>query len=537
MRSHQNRSRVSQRAMASAIEKSHDHEHDYSGLLRGVRASFAAEVTKSSGVLFQTDADGLNDLYLDSLPSYRQVHNCHACRHFLQRYGGLAAIYEDGSVRPAMWGADVPEFYLDTFAALWSRVSQARVIGPFYSKEKILGAPVTGEWSHIAVEQPVGMVFRERALTASQAMAAKKEDYLTVLRALADLKIGELNEAIRVLEAGVLTRSEHFIAPVRWLRALKDRPKGIAGENVLWLAIATAPEGFCHPRASVVGSLLEDIVAGLSFEDVRARFNAKVEPIKYQRPMAPPSAGNVKAAEALVEKLGIARSLERRFARMDDIQKFVWRPAVASPKEGMGIFAHLKTKNLDEIEPLKLPAQTLTWDKFSRTVLPNAQKMQIHIPYSGRFVALTAAVHKDAPPILKWDRDDERNDVAWYLHHPMGVASNWNLRAGDWAEVAAVVPFPTMWGAHPMPESADGTIVIIRGAVDVRQARGGNALFPECLRNELHDVRPTIEAYSTAASLSGRDEASACGYDIRKGGAADCTLRADGTVYHIDRLD
>lgn len=516
-----------------------NHDHDYSALLASARTSFAAVVADGAR-LFRTDASDLNALYLDSLPGERQVHNCSCCRRFIEAYGGLVAITETGETVPAMWNPEgVPSFYRSAFATLFDRVKRARVTSIFYTKQPTWGTPQTGLWSHLSVVPPSTLVYRERALTSGQAMAAMKENFRTVATALGDFKVPMLDEALRILQAGALARSEKFVGPVKWLRSLHDRPKGRLGENVLWRSIAAAPEGYCHPRASVIGSLLEDIAAGLPFDTIKSRFDAKLGPLVYQRPQAAPSAGNIKAAEELVAKLGIAPSLERRFARIDELRS-VWTPAAAkeaTPADG--VFGHLKAKGSDDIRPLDLPAVTVTWDKFSRTVLTNAERVEILVPAHGRFIALTTAANVDAPPILKWDREDERNPVAWYVYPGGSSASQWRLTAGQWAKVTAIAPLPNMWGSRPMPFISEGVVLVIDGAGDTRTS-SGNALFPECLREELHGARATIEAYSRSAELAGRTEASACGYDIRKQ-SADCVLRAFSAgawnSYRIDRWD
>ena len=516
-----------------------NHDHDYSALLLCARASFDA-VAGAHSRLFQTNAQGLNDLYLDSLPSERQVHNCSCCRRFIETYGGLVAIAENGEMIPVMWNPEgVPEFYRPAFASLFGRVKRARVTSVFHSKQKTWGTPETGSWSHLSVTPPSSMVYREGALTAGQAMAASKENLRTVATALGDMKPAALDEAIRLFETGSLARSDKFIAPVKWLRELHDRPKGKLGENILWHAIATAPEGFCHPRASVIGPLLDDIVAGLSFAEIKARFDAKLGPLAYQRPQAAPRAGNIKAAEELVAKLGIAPSLERRFARLDELQT-TWVPtAIKEAAPTGGVFAHLKPKGESDVNAIEIPALTITWDKFARSVLPSARKLEIMVPSHGRFLALTTATNADAPPILKWDREDERNPVAWYVYPNGSPASQWRLAAGRWTAITAIVPLPTMWGSRPMPFLGEGAVLVIDGAGDTR-AGSGNALFPECLRDDIHGARSTIEAYSRNAELGDREQASACGYDIRKS-AADCTLRAFSngawTPYRIDRWD
>ncbi len=513
------------------------HEHDYTALLASVRQSFGQIITGIHGGLFTTDAEDLNALYLDSLPGERQVHDCHACRRFIELYGGLVAINDEGETVPAMWNpAGVPKFYHDTFAALYTRVKKARVTGVFLTKQALWGTPMTGVWSHMAVEPPGPMVYRERALTAGQAAAAKKENYRTVITALGEFKPAVLDEAIRILTADALQRSEKFVEPVRWLRKLHDRPKGRKGENALWRAVATAPEGYCHPRASVTGTLLEDIAVGLPFDDIKARFDAKLGPLIYQRPQAAPTAGNIKAAEELVAKLGIAPSLERRFARLEELTQRIWSPRALANREpaGEGVFAHLKAKGT-AAPRVDLPAVTMTWDKFARTILPTAEALEILVPTSGSFLALTTAVHADAPPVIKWDRDDERNPVAWYVYPNGSPASQWKLTARTWAKVNAITAFPNQWGSKPMPFVSDGVVLVIDGCADTRTG-SGNALFPECLRDDLHGVRSTVEAYSRAAELGGREEASACGYDLRKSAAA-CRLRVAGTEYHIDRWD
>ena len=534
MVNHPNRKRA---AKLKVTATAHNHEHDYSSLLTGVTASFAAAVA-SGGSLFQTNAEGLFDLYLDSMPSERQVHNCHCCRRFIATYGGLVTIGTDGSTTPAMWAPlAVPEFYRPAFKALHDRVKRARVDAPFLSKEAVWGTPRTGDWTHPAVAPPAAFVYRERALTAGQAMAALRENYRTVATALGDFKPAMLDEALRLLKAEALARSEKFIGPVQWLRDLHDRPKGRAGSNVLWLAIAKAPEGYCHPRASVVGSLLDDIAAGLEFAYIKARFNAKLEPLIYQRPQAAPSAGNIKAAEALFEKLGLAPALERRFARLDEIQA-IWRPAAAPElAPGGGVFAHLKAKG-ETVRPVDLPAVTMTWEKLARTILPDARALEFNVPSHGNFIAMTTAANPEAPPILKWDREDERNPVAWYVYHNGSPASQWRL-AATWTKVNAVSAAPNQWGSKPMEFLGHGVVLVLDGAADTREGQG-NAIFPECLKDDLHGARATIEAYSRSAKMGGRDAASACGYHVGKGKIG-CSLRAlvsgAWSAYTIDRWD
>ncbi len=504
-----------------------------------MREAFAGVATHLR--LFTTDAEGLNALYLDSLPAERQAHNCHACRQFLERYGGLVAITKVGDAIPVMWRPEaVPAFYAPAFAALHERVRRARVTGVFLTKQSVWGQPITGAWSHMAVHAPAQLIYHERMLTAGQAMAATRENYRTVAAALAEFTALMLDQALRLLNADTLARSERFIGPARWLRALHDRPKGRAGENVLWRAVALAPEGYCHPKASVLAPLLADIAAGLPFEDIKTRFDAMLHPLRYQRPQAAPSAGNIAAAEALVAKLGIAPSLERRFARLDELFT-IWKPARApKPQVAGGVFSHIRSKDAPgTVPPVQLPRIMMTWVKFAGTVLPSAERIEMRVPVHGNFTAMLTAANADAPPILKWDRPDARNPVSFYVYSRGSMAAQWGLQELAWCEVNAIAPVPHLWGDRPSAFFGDNQILVLDGAVDSRTGQG-NGIFPETLRDELHGARATIEAYSQLAVIAGREEASACGYAIGKN-HANIELRVwtggASAVYYIDRWD
>ncbi len=533
--------------IAPSTETGHAPEADYPALLTGVRAQFARAAGVGEGRWFTTDAGGLYDLYLDRLPGERAFHACAACRRFIETFGGLAALTDQGAIEAAFWReAGAPPFYQPAMRAMAEAVGRAGVTGPFLTQATIWGKPLTGVWPHFSVSPDAPALGLGRLLTPHQTMAAKREDFRTVSTALDAFNPTLLHEALRVLKTDSVHMSERFVGPVQWLLDLHEkrrRARGAARDNVLWRAVASAPEGYCHPRASVIGSLLEDIASGAAFPDIRARFNAKVAPLVYQRPQAPPAAGNIAMAEKIVEQLGIGPSLERRFARLEELET-LWRPAAPAPagkspgKSMGGVFRHLLPK-ARPAEGLALPPVTMTWVKFAATVLPGATRMELDVPATGAFIALTTAVNPAAPPVLKWDREGGRNPVAWYVYPNGSPASQWGLSAG-WRNVTAVSALPTLWGPHPMPFLGQGAVLVLEGAAD--QGISGNALFPSFLRDDLHGIRATIEAYAGKATLHGREMASACGYDIRKSSGTinqDVRVMSGGqwTRYSIDRWD
>lgn len=520
----------------------------YDNYLGRIAAHFRAAVDDGKTPLFTTDAQGLWEAYLAAFPDdQRQFHNCTACRHFIERFGGLVWISSISLQASAIWDEDAaPELYKAAIAAMSRIVRRANVTGVFLSSLEVLGQPETGVWRHFAVRPPPNRVFKHALKTAGQAMAEKSEDFITVSRALAEFTPVMLDQALTLLKSEALYRSEKVLGQAQWLRDLHTARAGVRGvlrDNVLWRAIADAPAGFCHPRASMIGTLLEDIAAGLDFGEVSRKFAAKMHPLAYQRPQAAPSAGNIAQAEKIVEKLGIGPSLERRFARLDEVQT-IWTPAPKAPERqtGAGVFGHLEPKGEQPASPMRVPPQVLTWEKFARAVLPDAKSIELLVPAHGNFAAMLTAQHFDSPPILQWDTIEQRNPVSHYVYSGGSSATSWDLTGGTWTPVSAVTLAPASWFGAKLSHQGEHAFFLLEGCKDKRLGGGGNALFPENLKAELREVRSTIEAYSRTAKIGAIEEASACGIMISKANVNfETRLRVtngSGVVeYKLDRFD
>lgn len=518
----------------SVSEATCDSASPYENWLELIQKRFASI---GNTPLFATDASDLWQAYLDGFDSdHRQVHNCSTCRHFIQRYGGLVTIDERGNTKPVFWIVeDAPAAYQPGVAALRQRVQQAKITGVFLSSREGWGTGVTGPWKHLAVSPLRDRIHRNPVLPAAAAIAEKREDHKNVTRALAEFSAAVIAQALSLLNSDSLYRSEKVIGPAKWLAELHESCNKGKAENVIWRAVATAPAGFCHPRSSMIGSLLEDLASGLPFTTVSRRFADKMHPLSYQRPQAAPSAGTIIQAEKLVAQLGIARSLERRFARADEIQT-VWASKPA-PKPRGGVFGHLLSKGKERSSKLNVPAQVITWEKFSRTVLHGATSMELMVPNSGDFTAIVTAEHFDAPPILQWDTQERRNPFSWYLYSGGSSAKRWGLHASTWCTVTAITLKPSLWFGG-FDHQGIGAVFILEGAKDADNRSA--CLFPEFLKPELHGVRSVIEAHSRTAKLGGKAEASACGMLMGKNSAVHVRV-TDGTgvwrEYKLDRWD
>jgi hypothetical protein len=532
-------------------------DHQYHAYLTRLNTRFAARAGLAGGRLFTTNANipistapfhvGLWSAYLSAIPeSVRQYHNCTACRRFVERFGDLVTIDEEGRIDSPFWSPeDATGEYLPAVLALLKIIRKAKVTGVFLSSEAVWGQPETGPWRHWAFTPHRSMIFQRATQTAGQAMAERREDFKNLCVALDEFTLPVIEQALTLLRTDSLYSSEKVLGQAEFLRSLhlaRDAAEIGLKANVLWRLIAAAPAGFCHPRASMIGTLLEDIAAGKDFGEVSRSFAAKMHPLQYQRPQAAPSAGAIAQAENIVAQLGAAGALRRRFAKLAEI-KALWLPPTprgAMPAKG-GVFGHLTPKGETQPKAMAMDPVTMTWIKFAATVLPNAERIEIFAPnLRDSYCALVTAAVPDAPPILQWDEPDARNPVSWYVWHGGSHPAQFGLKANEWHTVDAVTLKPSMWaGEDKFQHHGQGVLFIIAGARESKQA--GAAIFPQLLKAEFHGIRSVIEAYSRSAEIEGMGEDHACGLMLQKGVHWANLLRvtSGGQVveYSLDRWD
>lgn len=511
------------------------------------------DIVNSNTPLLTTNVSGLFETYLANIPSHcRQHYNCHCCRDFLQRYGGLVVVDDHGQVVPVFW--DVQDATPELFSAIDQMrrlVMHAKVTGVFRTSETQLGHPVTHSWKHMAVivgqEKPF-FVKKSSLKSAHELMAEKVEEFHSICLALSEHTALTVDKAVALLQQDQLYRSEKCLGQAQFLQKLhllrSSTGSHALQNNLIWREIAYAPAGFCHPRNSVIATLLDDIKSGMDFQSVERRFAAKMRPDLYQRPQATPSDGNINQAERIVEKLGIARSLERRYATLDDIQEFVWKPKDPETRtESTGVFGHLRTKK-DPAPKMVVPASCITWAKFEKCVLPTAISIECIIPPTPEsYRAFVTAVHDDAPPILQWDLDipgQRRNPVSTYMYVFKSLPYNWNLATGP-CKVTGISTEPHAWHGRRFSNQPDIVTFFLNTCRDLRFESSGLGLFPENLRSDLHPVRATIEHFSNQGVISGSEHATACGISISKSRSNSVTLRVTSketfSHYIIDRWE
>lgn len=527
-----------------------DSDNDrYPDLLAAVKERFGV-VIASGRPLFTTSAANLYQAYLDQFPArVKQHYVCRSCQQFIERFGGLAFTDDKGNVKSAVWDENiVPPFFRKNVRVLQHFVETSRITGVFKADENVLGTPKTGAWTHLSVDfnQPGAKqkyVNQSRIQSAHQWMAEKKEDYNTLNNAIAKFDFDTVETAAHIIKNGNLYRVEKVKGVSDWFYSLLTTLKSTRGyqskANLIWKAVAEAPTGFTHIPGSSYGQLLTWVQEGKSMTTIATLFREMLDPLHYQRAQTAPKAGNIARAEKIVQTLKSEGALQRRFARTDEVKK-LWTPRAKTTAPRQGVFDHLY-----QTEPkkttLNIPAQLITWDKFSKTVLPEALEIE-YLVKTGKdnYAAIVTAANSYAPPILQWDTVEERNPYSWYVYGKGSLHSNWNLNVG-YVKVKGITYQPSMWTGY-YPHQGQSVILLLDGAKDLRYRGAGNALFPEILKTEYREIRHTIDNYSKGETLTGGTYGDlACGIRLQGGSAWDTTVRVTTalgtTVYKLDRWD
>lgn len=510
----------------------------YDSWVAKMRERFAANMNEHQ--LFKTMALNLYDIYLGIFKDagMRQYHTCKNCRDFIERYGDLVYITSDGQVVSAIWDHnDTEGIYAEVASIMKAAAEGFKVDRPFYADESELGRAKTGEWTHFAVGVPPLKVSKNPRLNGDQLAAYMVVHYDSVSKMLTEHTVDRLEETITLLKSGVLKESNKVLPIVEWFHDLKVKTEANkkARRNLLWRAVAMAPTGFTSLRSSTAGMLLDAIATGTPMEIIKNRFAKATDPLTRQRPTEAPSDGQIKETEKLIEKLGLARSLERRFARFEEMQTFWTPPAQVEQPKKSGIFSHMLSTNKEPQAKKVERVGEMTWIQFQSEHLPGAKKLEFNVPYgNANFVGLLTAVHMDAPPIFQWDDAEARNPVSWYVVHSGSSAHEWSLPPGRWVNITGLSFLPSTWNGDKCPHHGNGLIVHLEGAISKKTR--GSALFPSCLKSELHGVRATIEHFSRTAPVAGAEEGTANGYLFSKQHPYAFEVKVnDQFIYKIDR--
>ena len=388
-------------------------------------AAVAAQAVamQQTGMLFISKADpnDLYDTYLNSFPAgtnnmYREKteHDCTACKQFIRAAGGLLSVVDGRLV--SVWDVTIVDpSYAAVAKAMSKLAKQSGVNSIFLSEFVKVGIEKNHEvkdgsareWHHFHCVLDKKFVQRKDKIPAL--MGEFRETANVLRRSLTEITKDAVDTVLELIAQNSLYRGEEHKRTVTTLKTMLTEFSKVDDKEAYVLSKAHAMGGVARIRNTVIGTLLTDLSEGMELEAAVRSFEQKVAPQNYRRPTALITKSMISNAEAKVEELGIARSLQRRFATLNDITINNVLFADRSLKKSKGVFDDLSAEvatskpNLDKVEEISI-------ENFLEKVLPSATTIELYVENKQRnnFVSLIAPVDKDAPNILKWD-----NNFSW----------------------------------------------------------------------------------------------------------------------------
>ena len=379
--------------------------------------------------LFRLDCDvgEVWNLYLDSFPPEikgiyyeKPWHDCQRCWSWFRTMANVVMIDDNYEIKTLFDFETIPE-YRDVFKTLDEFLKTKQVKDLFLHDKSSVGVfrsfTEHEDWfeecHHFYLDIP------DKFYKGSDELASEIGDARTQRKLFEDtlnlISIDAVDTVLELVYSKTLYRSNQWKDTLEGLRDVLKNYEQIDSKcdlnNWFWKKSATLPRNIVHIKNTSMGTLLLDITEGKDLEEAVTNYEKITAPENYQRPKAIYTDEMLEEAKAKIAELGYMDSLERRFAKLEDISinnvLFANRDVRASI--GDSIFDELKKNvsrkvhNFDTVSEISL-------DEFINNVLPRAQEISLYVDskFKNNFVSLIAPLNEDAPSMFQWD-----NPFSW----------------------------------------------------------------------------------------------------------------------------
>ncbi|MFK5882799.1 MAG: hypothetical protein QM489_00425 [Candidatus Izemoplasma sp.] len=347
-----------------------------------------------------------NPIYIE-----RTVHDCQCCKQFLRAIGNVVSIVNNKKVSifdiPKMNnGFDIVAKALSKYV----RSKEIRSVFLFDSKKagtdfnhQLLENNSVKQWDHFFVEVPNQFVNTNGTIGP---IKSKAESGASVARrGLEEITMYALDTTIDLINQKSIYRGAEFLKAVKEFRKHKiayDKIKTNTGkEHYAWA------NNHLRTRNTAIGTLLQDISKDTGLDAAVHSFGSKME--GYKRVTAIVTPLMISNAEKKAKELGILNSLQRRYAREDDLTINNVLFANHDAQQAMNAFDELKkeakvsNKSFSTVEEVPI-------EDFIKNILPTAVKIELMVEnsHSGNLVSLIAPENKDSKNMLRWG-----NNFTW----------------------------------------------------------------------------------------------------------------------------
>lgn len=411
----------------------------------------------AKGELFTVGTtDGIFEHYLSSFPvgtnpiyKTRTEHDCSCCKNFVRNLGRVVSI-SDGTVR-TVWDVQGLEYPFNEVAASMAAFVRSQPItsifrtkGPSYGAEstrQLLEDGTVKRWNHFHGK----VAFTHLNTSPDESRGTFNTAAHVFRRGLEELKPDALQTVLDLIGSKALYRGEEHLPAVKGFRDLQRAYMVCADEQARAIFVfANATSLGARFRNTVIGTLVQDLSAGVDLEHAMKSFETKVAPTNYKRTTALITPRMVQDAMKTIEELGLEPALQRRLANLSDISvsNVLWvdRSAQAKMKGGIADVLMAATTST----PADGKATEIGIDTFMTDILPTAVAVDLYLrnTHLTNFVTLTAPVNPDTGKLLRW-----ANDFAWSYDGNITDSIREKVKAAG-GNVDAKLRFSLAWYNH-----------------------------------------------------------------------------------------
>jgi hypothetical protein len=379
-----------------------------------------ARMVEHSLFRVEVDKDVLWEVYLASFPEgsnpifrERREYDCSCCRQFIRAVGDVVTII-DGQVT-SIWDitSEIPA-YQAVAHAMATLVKSRPIANLFLHREPVAGTDKNFEevvdhvltWRHFFVNIPPQFVCK--GIEIGPRLSESRAAHDVLHRSLTELTDDAVNTVLELIAQNSLYRGEEHRHTLEKFRTLKSSFNALPVVNhdaFVWQMLDTTPGPVAKIRNTSIGTLLIDLSTGVDLEEAVRKFESVVAPANYKRPTALVTQAMVEKARKTLEDLNLVSALERRYARLEDINvnDILFADRSARKVLSGDVFDSLATrpavpKNLNKEE--EVPIET-----FIREILPRAKTVELFLEnrHSGNLVSLIAPANPTANNLFKWD--------------------------------------------------------------------------------------------------------------------------------------
>ena len=409
------------------------------------------------------DKDELWEVYLSSFPEEtnkmyrkRREYDCGHCRNFIKTIGGAVAIV-DGKIH-TIWEIDTDDVVFQPVVdALRTYVESKPIKDIWRHFTNTVGVKSTNEytedkqiikWTHMYTPIPERLLERKSDIPTVKAKVRDRKNVFK--RSLDEITEEAVDTVLELIASNTLYRGQE------WERVLKDFRKyqreynGLSDEEkdtYTWTKAMTIGDVIGRIRNHSIGTLLVNISESMDLDNAVKAYENVVAPANYKRPKAIFTKKMLEDAKKTVTDLGYMDSLQRRFARLDDITVnnilFCNRDAAPRIQGGLDIFDEMSKEVA--VNPKKFSkVEEISAEKFVSDVLPTAKELEVLFEnrHKKNMVSLIAPVNKDAKNMMKWS-----NPFSWAYTGNMTDSEMKERVKNAGGAVDGVLRFSIQWNA------------------------------------------------------------------------------------------